>query len=81
MLNPRIPVENSYRLVVSADRHGALRVIEFHARGRESALLAAERHCAGSKAEVFENGRSLGMLQNVSDGGFWVITQPQSQPS
>lgn len=67
-------LENAYMLVMNSGRDAAPRIIEFEARGAESALLAAERHCAGRRAEVFENGQSLGMVQSGGEGGFWVIT-------
>lgn len=68
------PLRKTYRLVLDDDGDGMAHTIEFEASGAEVALILAERHCQGCTAEVFEEGNSLGRLQNVAAGGFWVIT-------
>lgn len=69
----RTITDNTYRLVIEDGRR-APRVLEFQGAGAHSAFVAAERHCTGCASEVFENGRSLGSLRHMNQGGFWVIT-------
>ena len=69
----RTITDNTYRLVIENGQRQP-RVLEFQGTGAHSAFVVAERHCTGCASEVFENGRSLGSLRHVSQGGFWVIT-------
>lgn len=71
----KIRTDNCYRLVVNAEDGRPPRSIEFHARGAESALMLAERHFGAGRAELFENGRPLGSVQNTR-AGFWVVGPP-----
>lgn len=68
--------QNAYRLVLEDDGRGLAHTIEIDALGPESALFLAQRHCAGRRVEVFENGRSLGSIRAADPGGFWVLTPP-----
>ena len=64
---------HTYRLVLGDDGEGAAQIIEFEAAGAEAALMAAQRMCAGREAEVLQDGRSLGRVQNQAVGGFWIL--------
>ena len=65
---------HTYRLVLAEDGRGCERTIEFEASGAEVALSLAHRQCNGREAELFEDGRSLGRLQNSRRGGFWIVS-------
>jgi hypothetical protein len=69
--------KHSYQLVLAEDGRGSERRIEFEASGAAAALLLAQRQCGGRRAELFEDGRSLGGLQNRRNGGFWIISPPR----
>lgn len=71
--------DNRYRLVLGDDGVGEPRIIEFEGSGAQAALVLTGRHCAGRTVEVFENGRSLGMLRANGDGGFWDIMPPAAK--
>ena len=64
---------HTYRLVLGDDGKGVARIIEFEAAGAEAALMAAQRMCGGREAEVFQDGRSLGLVKNDPDAGFWIL--------
>lgn len=72
--------KHSYQLVLAEDGRGSGRRIEFEASSAAAALLLAQRQCAGRRAELFEDGRSLGGLQNRRNGGFWIISPPADRP-
>jgi len=74
MTGSRFRGDNVYRLVLGQDGVGEPRMIEFEAAGSHFALMLAEQHCAGRVTEILENGRSLGSVQNVAGGGYWVLT-------
>lgn len=63
----------TYRVVLSDDRRGEGRIIEYDAHGAESVLMIVDRHCKGRLAEVIEDGRSLGRVRNHRNGGFWTV--------
>jgi hypothetical protein len=79
MRNSNRGKKHSYQLVLAEDGRGSERRIEFEASGTAAALLLAQRQCAGRRAELFEDGRSLGGLQNRRNGGFWIIS-PSRDP-
>lgn len=64
---------HTYRVVLNDDAQGAARIVEFEAEGPESALLFVGKNCVGRVAELLEDGRSLGVVCNHRDGGFWTI--------
>lgn len=68
--------DHRYRLVVRAGGEDTDKVIDFSARGPESALYLAQRHCAGREADLYQEGRALGRVRHDLNGGFWVITPP-----
>ena len=70
-----------YRLRLTDDGLGEARDIEFNAPGVDVALRKAHQFCGPRSAELFEDGRSLGMLQNRRNGGFWIISPPESKRS
>lgn len=71
--------KHSYQLILEDDGRGSERRIEFEACGAAAALSLAHRQCGGRRAELFEDGRSLGGLQNRRNGGFWIITPPRDR--
>lgn len=72
---PLYSPNNSYRLVLSEDSFGNAQTIEFDAPSAEAALHRLRRHCSGREAELFEDGRSLGRVTCVADGGYWRLSQ------
>lgn len=67
---------HTYQLVLTEDGRGCEQTIEFEASGADAALYIAERHCDGRKAELFEDGRSLGCLQGPDKNGLWIVSPP-----
>jgi len=67
---------HTYRLVMAEDGEGAAQEIEFEGFSAASAFCFAERNCGARQVEIFEDGRSLGCLQNSPAAGFWVIQNP-----
>ena len=70
---PLYSPNNSYRLVLADDGSGLARTMEFEAISAEAALQQARPHCSGREAELFEDGRSLGRVRCVADGGYWTL--------
>ena len=62
-----------YRLVLTDDGARPAQSIEIEADGVELALVMAERHGGGRQAELFEDGRLLGVLQSRPNG-FWILS-------
>lgn len=71
---------HTYQLVLADDDRGCEQRIEFEASGPDAALFLADRQCRGREAELFEDGQSLGRLQNCRNGGFWILS-PASHKS
>ena len=65
---------HTYQLILTDDGEGLPRTIEFEAAGPEAALYMAQQQCRGREAEVFEDGRSLGRVQCVRQGGYWRLS-------
>lgn len=72
---PLYSPNNSYRLVLSDDRVGNAQTMEFDAPSAEAALHKARRHCFGREAELFEDGRSLGRVKCIENGGYWLLSE------
>jgi hypothetical protein len=70
---PRSRFQHIYRLVIADDGSGTGQTIEFEAPYRESAL--AQQQCRGCEAELFEDDRSLGRVQCMAQGGFWLLSR------
>ena len=68
----RIP-RHLYRLILSDDGAGPAQNIEFEAGSAELAIIIAERHGGGREAQLFEDGRLLGVLQSRAKG-FWILS-------
>ena len=77
MRAPHIRSGHTYRLIVSGGAGAEPQVIEFEADGPDSALFRAQRQCAGLPAELFEDERSLGSIQCMQEGGYWVLSPPR----
>ena len=71
---------HTYRLIMADDGRGAARTIEFEAAGPEAALYMAQQQCQGREAELVEDGRSLGRVQCVAQGGYWRLSPPVESP-
>lgn len=71
---PLYSPNNSYRLVLSDDRFGSARTMEFDAPSAEAALNRVRQHCFGREAELFEDGRSLGRVKCMENGGYWQLS-------
>ena len=65
---------HTYRLVLADDGAGEPCVIEFEAASADSALFLAQQQCRGRAAGLFEDGRSLGSIQCMEGGGYWVLS-------
>lgn len=76
MSQRRASQDHLYRLVLSDDGEGAARTIEFEAASPDQAFFLAERQGRGRQAELLEDGRSLGRLQCMAGGGFWILSPP-----
>lgn len=70
---PLYSPNNIYRLELADDGTGA-RTIELEALSAEAALQCAQPHCSGREAELFEDGRSLGLLRCTADGDYWTMS-------
>lgn len=63
-----------YRLEIGADGRGPARMFEFAADGPVEAFYVAQRQSpAGSRIDLFEDGRPLARLRRAPDCGFWII--------
>jgi len=71
--------KHTYQLVLGEDGAGTARTIEFEAVGPEVALYMAQQQCRGRPAELIEDGRSLGQVQCVPHGGYWLLS-PSARP-
>ena len=69
--------KHTYQLVLDEDGGGTARTIEFEAAGPEVALYMAQQQCRGRPAELIEDGRSLGQVQCVPQGGYWLLSPPR----
>ena len=67
---------HTYQLILDNDGEGLPRTIEFEAAGPEVALYMAQQQCRGREVEVLEDGRSLGRVQCVRQGGYWRLSPP-----
>ena len=71
MIDSRKYWEKRFQLIIRDGAAGEPQVIEFAAPDPCAALMAMERHGEGREAQILENGRPLGTIQQVA--GFWRI--------
>lgn len=79
---------HKYTLVLLAQHGRPEERIEFLADESSRAFCWAERHAAGRKIEIFEDGKSLGMASLGKHDKFWTLgpasgrgpAEPLSEP-